>query len=106
MADYISREAAMKACCDGCNSQFEDDPCEPSECIILHALRSIPAAFEDAQIAPCPILDVVPADKFRALVEKLKSMAEKEEYKRTAPSSWAMAFETAAAAIIEAGGGL
>lgn len=44
MTDYISREAALKACCDECNAMYEDEPCEPSECLIRIALKSMPAA--------------------------------------------------------------
>ena len=42
--DYISREAAIKAVCCGCNEQFGEEPCEPSECCLLFTVKTIPAA--------------------------------------------------------------
>lgn len=44
MDEYIARKTAVKQSCDYCNAMYEEDPCEPSECLIMQALRSIPAA--------------------------------------------------------------
>lgn len=41
---YIEREAAKKAVCEGCNAEYGEEPCEPSDCAVMQALRSIPAA--------------------------------------------------------------
>ena len=42
--DYISRENAINIVCDACNDVFGDEPCEPSDCEILLALKEYPAA--------------------------------------------------------------
>lgn len=44
MTDYISREMTIDAICRLCNANFEEDPCEPSECEMMLLLRKIPAA--------------------------------------------------------------
>lgn len=44
MSDYISREAARKAVCDGCNVEFPDEGCEPVNCSILERLGDVPSA--------------------------------------------------------------
>ena len=44
MTDYISREMTIDAICRLCNANFEEDPCEPSECEMMSLLRCIPAA--------------------------------------------------------------
>lgn len=45
MADkYISVKAAIEAVCGGCNEDFENEPCEPTECSIRERLYAIPAA--------------------------------------------------------------
>ena len=44
MAEYIERKKVIEAVCFGCNEQFFDAPCEPSECSIRQAIMSIPAA--------------------------------------------------------------
>lgn len=44
MAEYIEREAAKKAACEGCNAEFGEDPCEPCDCSIMVAIDAIPAA--------------------------------------------------------------
>lgn len=42
--DYISREAVIKAVCCGCNEQFGEEPCEPSECCVLFSVKTIHTA--------------------------------------------------------------
>ena len=44
MTDYISRQAAIEEACKGCNIEFSDEPCEPSECKIRERLINIQAA--------------------------------------------------------------
>ena len=44
MSDYISREAAVEAACRGCNEQFGEEPCEPNECCLLFAVKTLPVA--------------------------------------------------------------
>ena len=58
MSEYIDRETSLKACCDECNGMYEEEPCEPSDCIIRCALKNIPAA------------DVVKRDCFDRLLEE------------------------------------
>ena len=50
MSDYIRREDALKKCCEGCNVEYPEMPCEPGDCAVRSALLSVPAAFTDAQI--------------------------------------------------------
>lgn len=38
MRDLIRFDDAQKAVCDGCNRQFSDEACEPSDCLIQEAL--------------------------------------------------------------------
>lgn len=44
MDEYISKEAALKKLCYNCNNELSEEPCEPSDCFILEAIRSLPAA--------------------------------------------------------------
>lgn len=44
MAEYIEREAAVSMVCKGCNKEFPNEPCEPTECHIQQGLLAIPAA--------------------------------------------------------------
>ena len=44
MNDYINRQAAIEEACKGCNIEFSDEPCEPSECKIRERLINIQAA--------------------------------------------------------------
>ena len=44
MAEYIEREATSIAACNGCNEQFGEEPCEPSECCLLFSIKTLPAA--------------------------------------------------------------
>lgn len=44
MAEYIKREDAISAVCFGCNQQFSDEPCEPSDCSIRQAIMATPTA--------------------------------------------------------------
>ena len=44
MSRYIEKEKVISAVCFGCNQQFSDEPCEPSECSIRQAINSIPTA--------------------------------------------------------------
>lgn len=42
--EHIEREAAIRIVCEDCNRVFPDEPCEPADCELMQALRSIPAA--------------------------------------------------------------
>lgn len=42
--DYIKREDALEEACKGCNEQFSEEPCEPSDCVIMQRLADIPSA--------------------------------------------------------------
>ena len=43
MAEYIERMSAIATACKGCNKEFSNEPCEPSECYIQQGLFTIPA---------------------------------------------------------------
>ena len=42
MDKYIDREATLKVICRKCNNEFSDEPCEPPDCFILEAVKSLP----------------------------------------------------------------
>lgn len=44
MDEYITRNNAISAICFGCNQQFSNDPCEPSECTIRQSILALPTA--------------------------------------------------------------
>ena len=44
MAEYIEREAAISTACKGCNKDFANEPCEPTDCSIQRGLFAIPTA--------------------------------------------------------------
>lgn len=44
MDEYITRNNAIAAVCLGCNQQFSDEPCEPSDCTIRRSIMALPAA--------------------------------------------------------------
>lgn len=44
MAEYIERKEAIAVACKGCNKEFPNEPCEPSECYIQQGLFNIAAA--------------------------------------------------------------
>ena len=44
MAEYIERKRAIAVACKGCNKEFSNEPCEPSECYIQQGLFNIAAA--------------------------------------------------------------
>ena len=44
MAEYIERKTAIAVACKGCNKEFPNEPCEPSECHIQQGLFNIPDA--------------------------------------------------------------
>lgn len=43
MAEYIERKATLKVICRKCNNEFSDEPCEPPDCFILEAVKSLPS---------------------------------------------------------------
>ena len=43
MDEYISREATLKKLCYKCNNELSEEPCEPSDCFIIEAIRSLPS---------------------------------------------------------------
>lgn len=44
MTDYIKREDAIEAACMGCNDDFSNEPCEPSDCDITRKIMELPSA--------------------------------------------------------------
>ena len=44
MVEYIERMSAIETACKGCNKEFSNEPCEPSECYIQQGLFNIPAS--------------------------------------------------------------
>ena len=44
MAEYIERKRAIAVACKGCNKEFPNEPCEPSECYIQQGLLGAVAA--------------------------------------------------------------
>lgn len=44
MDEYITRNNAISAVCFGCNQQFSDEPCEPSDCTIRQSIMALPTA--------------------------------------------------------------
>ena len=44
MSDYIKREDAIEEICKGCNEQYSEEPCEPSDCGIMQRIADIPSA--------------------------------------------------------------
>lgn len=44
MDKYITRNNAISAVCFGCNQQFSNEPCEPSECTIRQSIMALPTA--------------------------------------------------------------
>ena len=44
MDDYIERQEALSAVCNGCNIEFDDQPCEPSDCYIRKKLMEVASA--------------------------------------------------------------
>lgn len=44
VGDTISRQAAIDAVCKECNKQFSDEPCEPCDCGIMNAVKTLPPA--------------------------------------------------------------
>ena len=43
MDELIFRKDAIGMVCEGCAIQYEDEPCEPSECYIQDNIKAIPA---------------------------------------------------------------
>lgn len=66
MTDYISREMTIDAICRLCNANFEEDPCEPSECEMMSLLRKIPAA--DVRPRWIPVTERLPEQYVNVLV--------------------------------------
>lgn len=44
MDEYISKNNAISAVCFGCNQQFSNEPCEPSDCTIRQSIMALPTA--------------------------------------------------------------
>lgn len=65
MDEYITRNNAISAVCFGCNQEFSDEPCEPSECSIRQSIMALPTA------------DVAP--KSEAIKEYLAKVLEKKD---------------------------
>lgn len=64
MDEYITRNNAISAVCFGCNQQFSNEPCEPSECSIRQSIMALPTA------------DVVPKSEVDKLNKELDNLAE------------------------------
>lgn len=43
MDKYIDWEATLKVICRKFNNEFSDEPCEPPDCFILEAVKSLPS---------------------------------------------------------------
>lgn len=61
MDEYITRNNAISAVCFGCNQQFSDEPCEPSECSIRQSIMALPTAdvVEVVRCKDCKHCDVI-----------------------------------------------
>jgi len=44
MDEYITRNNVISAVCFGCNQEFSDEPCEPSQCAIRQSIMALPTA--------------------------------------------------------------
>ena len=44
MTEYIERQEALRAVCNGCNIEFDDQPCEPGDCYIRKKLMEVTSA--------------------------------------------------------------
>ena len=44
MAEYIERQEALREVCNGCNIEFDDQPCEPDDCYIRKKLMEVTSA--------------------------------------------------------------
>lgn len=67
MARYYESEALLKTICRGCNEEFSDAPCEPSACLLLREIKSLPTA------------DVVPKSEVaREIFEEIEKIATAE----------------------------
>ena len=62
MSDYISRQAAIDETCKGCNIEFPNEGCEPSDCEIKKRLINIHAAdvVEVVRCKDCKYRDTTP----------------------------------------------
>ena len=52
MAEYIERKTAIAVACKGCNKQFSNEPCEPSECYIQQGLFNV-TAVDVVEVVRC-----------------------------------------------------
>ena len=52
MAEYIERMSAIATACKGCNKQFSNEPCEPSECYIQQGLFNV-TAVDVVEVVRC-----------------------------------------------------
>ena len=62
MDEYITRNNVILAVCFGCNQEFSDEPCEPSECAIRQSIMALPTA------------DVVPKSEVEKLIKSVDDM--------------------------------
>ena len=62
--EYITRNNAISAVCFGCNQQFSNEPCEPSECTIRQSIMALPTA------------DVVPKSEFEMAVKEVDRLSQ------------------------------
>lgn len=42
----IDADEARKIMCHKCNENFPNDPCEPSDCIFVNAIKNTPTAYD------------------------------------------------------------
>lgn len=82
MARYYEEQTVLNAVCRGCNEEFSDEPCEPSECLLLREIKNLSTA------------DVVPKNEVERLTVELAAM-------RGAANSYKMHYENLAREIFE-----
>ena len=68
MDEYITRNNVISAVCFGCNQEFSDEPCEPSECAIRQSIMALPTA------------DVVPRAEVEMLQAEIRGWQVKSQY--------------------------
>lgn len=73
MIEYIKKEEAIAAVCKGCNVQFSEEPCEPPDCDIRNAIKSIPTA----DVAPKDEVTKNILDSFKAEIRNRIDVCDK-----------------------------
>ncbi|MBE6547834.1 MAG: hypothetical protein E7667_03005 [Ruminococcaceae bacterium] len=64
MARYYEEQTVLNAVCRGCNEEFSDEPCEPSDCLLLREIKNLSTA------------DVVPTSEVaREIFEEIENLS-------------------------------